>query len=182
MWSFKKAFIGLLFCLSGCGFQPLYAGKTQQGALPGKELSANLAQVFVNEVNGVYGQILRSRLMDSMTPQGNTSQPKFRLSVELPEPTEEELGIQMDNIATRMTLFYTATYTLTSYPDGRRIMTDTANAMGSYNIVDSPYATEVAERALKKRLAEMLGADIALRVAVYLRNHPELSEGDGDKE
>ena len=175
MWSFKNTALAcFILALSACGFQPLYAGKAEQGVLAGDELSGSLSTVFVDTIPGVHGQMLRSRLMDMITPNGNPEKPLFRLSVKLPKPDMTELGIQMDNFATRRTLTYNATYTLKTYPAGKSVMSDKASATGSYNIIVSPYATEVAERALKKRLIEMLGNDIAMRIAVYLRNHPDL--------
>ena len=182
MWSFKNTALAcFLLALSACGFQPLYAGKGEQGVLAGDEMSGSLSTVFINTIPGVYGQMLRSRLTDMMTPKGNPEKPLFRLAVSLPEPSVTELGIQMDNFATRLTLTYNATYELTTYPAGKIIMSDIASATGSYNIIVSPYATEVAERALKKRLIDILGNDISMRIAVYLRDHPDLIRAEAEK-
>lgn len=172
--NFSAVFFALV--LSSCGFRPLYLGSGGENALAGHALESELARVFVNEIPTRYGQLLRHRILDNIAPKGNPDNPRFILEVSLPELFEEQQGIRSDNIATRVTLTYVAKYSLRNRTDNALIMTDSTSAMGSYNIVDSPYATQTAEQALKERLINILGDDISLRLSVYLRNHPKLSQ------
>ena len=179
----RNGFVFLfLFTVSGCGFRPLYYGESSPHTLAGSDLSAKLAQVFVNEIPTRNGQLLRRQITDIIASEKKGVKPRFTLEVALNPPTEEQQGIRQDNIATRTTLTYVVTYKLRRWPDNALIMTDTTSAMGSYNIVASPYATETAERALKERLMSILGNDIALRLSVYLRNHPQLFEEEQPRE
>ena len=172
----------VLLAVAGCGFQPLYSARGGANAVPQDRLTQGLSDVFVAEIPTRYGQLLRRRVVDALSPKGEPEKPRFLLEVNLPEPREEQQGIRSDNIATRVTLTYTAKYKLRNYADNKVIMTDTTSAMGSYNIVESPYATQVAARALKERLVGIVGDDIALRLAVYFRSHPQLSEKEPAKE
>lgn len=178
----KIVCFAVLLAVAGCGFQPLYSASGAPDAVSQDRLTRGLADVFVAEIPTRYGQILRRRVIDSISPQGSPEHPRFLLEISLPEPREEQQGIRSDNIATRTMLTYTARYTLKNYADNKVIMTDKTSAMGSYNIVDSPYATQVAARALKERLVGIVGGDISLRLAAYFRSHPRLSETPDAKE
>lgn len=180
---FKKFIAGAaFFFLASCGFKPLYVGNGTANSVSGSRLVSELSSVFIDEIPNRTGQQLRRTLLDRLTPKGDPGRPKYRLSVMLSESSIYQQGIRLDNLATRSTMTYTATYTLRTYPEGKVLLNDKTLGKASYNILESPYATDVAEESARERIMRILGDNISLRISAFLKSYDAGTEkGDSGK-
>lgn len=165
-----KRVLGLAFsfaaalALGGCGFTPLYAtGTTPEG------MSSYFGQVFVEPIPGRQGVHLRNQLMDALTPAGTPSAAAYRLTIKL-EDLKEGLAIQENTQITRYNYALTAKYELRDSVSGEVLDHGTARAIAAYNVVDSQFATQSAERDAQERAAREVGEDIRLRLGLYFQN------------
>ncbi len=147
---------------AGCGFQPLYAP-----ASPGESAPVDhLAAVRINPLPNRDGQQLHNLLRDQLNPGGQPARPAYILDVRLTLDTEE-VGIRKDQTATRANLFLNSWFTLRAAADNRVLYEDRVSSINSYNILDQPYPTDVAEADALSRGLRELSDDIKLRLAVF---------------
>ncbi len=160
-------FIGLAFvvgaalALSACGFRPLYAtGTTPDG------METYFSQVFVEPIPGRQGVHLRNQMMDALTPEGTPGSAAYKLSIKL-EDVKEGLAIQSNTQITRYNYRLTAHYELRDTVSGEVLDKGLARAIAAYNVADSQFATQSAERDAQERAAREVGEDIRLRLGLY---------------
>jgi LPS-assembly lipoprotein len=161
----------LLPLLAACGFQPVYGG-----GRGGTEL-AELQQVRIAPIGQRRGQQLHNALRDRINPQGQPGDPAYRLVVAL-EEGERRSNVRPDATATRITQRLTAYWELRRIapaggaeadPAGERVLLEgRSRSFNSYDVLDQPYATTVAERDATERGVRSLANDIHTRVAAYL--------------
>ncbi|MCE9523747.1 MAG: hypothetical protein K8S25_15120 [Alphaproteobacteria bacterium] len=163
-------FLGVVFGLvaaasvSACGFRPLYAtGTTPDG------MDAYFSQVFVEPIPGRQGVHLRNQMLDALTPDGTPSSAAYRLSIKL-EDVKEGLAIQENTQITRYNYSLSAKYELRDSVSGEVLDSGTARAIAAYNVADSQFATQSAERDAQERAAREAGEDIRLRLGLYFEN------------
>lgn len=151
--------------LSGCGFRPLYAttGAGSEG------MAEYFSQVFVEPIPGRQGVHLRNQLMDALTPAGTPSAAAYRLTIKM-EDLKEGLAIKENTQITRYNYSLTAKYELRDSVSGEVLDRGTARAIAAYNVVDSQFATQSAERDAQERAAREVGEDIRLRLGLYFDN------------
>ena len=154
----------LALSLAGCGFRPLYAvGTTPEG------MSTYFNQVFVEPIPGRQGVHLRNQLLDAMTPGGTPTNSAYRLAVELKDQ-KEGLAIQEDTQITRYNYTLIAKYELRDSVTNKVLDKGSSRAIAAYNVVDSQFATQTAERDAQERAAREVGEDIRLRLGLYFEN------------
>lgn len=166
MSSFKSIVIlALLLAVQACGFQPLYqhgTGSTSAGS--------QLDTIRVHPIADRVGQELRNHLCDALTPNGQPSNPKWELSVTLSESIQK-IAVLQTSFSTRANLNLTASYTLSSInEDEQTNHSGAVSTISSYNVLDSEYATLVAERDARSRAVQILSADIRRQLAIWLNN------------
>jgi len=150
--------------LAGCGFRPLYAvGTTPEG------MSTYFNQVFVEPIPGRQGVHLRNQLLDALTPQGTPTSSAYRLGVVLKDQ-KEGLAIQENTQITRYNYTLIAKYELRDSVTNKVLDKGTSRAIAAYNVVDSQFGTQTAERDAQERAAREVGEDIRLRVGLYFEN------------
>lgn len=150
--------------LSGCGFRPLYAvGTTPEG------MSTYFEQVFVEPIPGRQGVHLRNQMLDAFTPQGTPTNAAYRLGIKL-DAVKEGLAIQANTQITRYNYSLTAKYELRDAVSGEVLDKGTTRAIAAYNVVDSQFGTQSAERDAQERAAREAGEDIRLRLGLYFQN------------
>lgn len=155
------AMLAASLLVSGCSFRPLYAtGTTPEG------MGAYFSQVFVEPIPGRQGVHLRNQMMDALTPAGTPSSAAYRLSIKL-EDLKEGLGIKEDTQITRYNYTLTAKYELKDAVTGEILDKGTTRAIAAYNVVDSQFATQSAERDAQERAAREVGEDVRIRLGLY---------------
>lgn len=165
-----RALILLSLCLlSACGFEPLY----QTGPKGG--ISAALTGVEVSPIPDRIGQIVHNHLTRSVRPQDNGTS-THRLEISL-EPSVEGFGFRSDEAITRERIRLVARYQLIDLTSGDVVFDDVVRSDTSIDVVQSDYATLVAEERAGERNAEQISNLILSRLALYFRAQEKRSEG-----
>ncbi len=148
----------LALLATGCGFQPIYA--TPEGAAPAIRQVAIVNIAAPEDVAPALSDALNAR----MAP-GEGLAPRYTLMVEARERAER-LAVQIDATVTRYNYRLSGRYTVVDQQTGESFR-GVANAVTSYNIVNSQYSTLFAERAAVEKataqLAEAIERDLLLR-------------------
>ena len=152
--------------LTGCGFTPVYRQDSSNS------VRQNLDQIEVAQIGGHRGLQLRNRLNEKISSKGVVDVPRFRLSVVLESSTEAVL-IQLDNTATRQNLRMKASFTLIDLSSGETVFKGNSVSVGSYNVVNTEFATISAEDDAAERATREIGEEIFdLLVVHFNRNDP----------
>ncbi len=164
--------IALLFLLTACGFSPLYAQKDVSGSYgsAGVDIVSEMRQIKVEPISDRFGQLVRNNLLDSLTPTGVPSKPKYRLFVRLKRKSINLQALREDISATREMAIYQVEY---SMKEGDKVLfRNESVAYASYDVLNNPYSTTVAQKKAEKEAAQIIADDISLRVGAYfhLRN------------
>ena len=169
----SAAALCLLFLLSACGYQPLYA---KRGA---RDVHAETQSVKIALVADRKGQRLRNNLLDRLNPRGEPANPKYVLDVSLTE-TRQDIAVRKDETSTRANFILTAQYLLRDSTNGRVVFAATSRQIASFNVSDEQFSTISSANAARKRAVNTLADEIATRVAVYLnRRMAAKSKGSG---
>jgi LPS-assembly lipoprotein len=169
MWWFRifprtVVLLVLVTLLSGCGFRPLYL-KDRQSPQP------ELAAIAISPIIDRKGQILRNLLLDQLSPKGQPVHPVFVLDASV-NSTIRNLGIRRNDRATRALFGVTVTYALRRKQDSARIYSGSSYASSGYDILDSDFATLVAERDALQHSLEAIAQDIKLRLSFLFSSDP----------
>lgn len=155
-----------LSTLGGCGFHPVYM-PTASGK-PGAA-QRDLSTVFVEIIPERPGQILRQALQerfgdDSGTPANYNLRVAFSIA-------GEGIGVESNNLATRIRLVGSVSWTLIGHDDKRTTLTTgSARSIDGVNIFDSQYfASDLEVEAVQKRMAENLATQITTQLAIWFR-------------
>ena len=146
---------------AACAVEPLY------GTRSAKERGGGVAAIEIAPVKDRVGHIVRSHLIDGLTPGGQPANPDYRLTLAV-EQSKRALLIQLDDHATRFNLTLRAEFSLADR-SGAVVYRDIARATGSFNVVDSGFATVIAERDAAEEAARVLSEDILTLILLYLR-------------
>jgi len=148
--------------LGACGFQPLY-GENAGGA----RTDVELAQIQVMEIDyDRTGQDVYNALIERLSPGGEPAAPDYQLRVTLRE-RREGVAIERDASITRYNYQLLAHYSLVDMRSGNVIHEGDSRSIASYNVVDSQFATLMAQRDAEERAATELSEDIKLRLAIF---------------
>ena len=160
---------GILFAaltITGCGFQPLYAGSQ---AMSSDTIVEALATVHISTISDRVGQIVRNDLLDRLTPFGQPVSPQFSLVVSL-EEAKEGLALKIDETVTRFNLNLTANYSLTDLQTGSVLTMGSVRATSAYNVVRSDFANIIAERDAQRRASREISDELKTRLAVFFNS------------
>jgi LPS-assembly lipoprotein len=152
------AALALASALAGC-FQPLYGEASHPG------LVEDLRAIEVAPIKDRIGHYLADNLITEFNGTGQTSTPKYRLTVTLSLGTSTPTVNALTNVATSATLKGDATYTLNKIDGGALVLSGTANAFTAYDRSQQRYNDLRAARDAEIRLARSLSSEISLRVA-----------------
>lgn len=150
--------------LTGCGFSPVYRHDSSSS------VRQYLAQIEVAQISGYLGLQLRNRLNEKTSPTGAVDVPRFRLSVVLESSTEAVL-IQLNNTATRQNLWMNASFTLTDLSSGATVFKGNTVSVGSYNVVNTEFATISAENNAAERAVREIGEEIFDLLVVHFNSN-----------
>jgi len=155
--------VALLTLLAGCGFQPVHAPDTADGA------QAVGARVQVQPIPERLGQLVRNELIQRFSNGGAPDAPAYLLRVALRENVRET-SFREDETATRRNIRLRADYELRDAATGEVVLRGRTRATNSANILDQPYATEVSERDARARgaadLADSIARDVNSRLVL----------------
>lgn len=168
---FVPVIVPILLC--ACGFRPLYVQHDGDGAWYSGEsynssIVSELAQIKVEPIEDRFGQIIRNELIDSLTPKGAPTEPRYRLYVMLAEKQIVQQALRDDITATRERVKYTVNYFLEE--NHERLLNGNSIAFVSYDIMANPYSTTSAQKKTERDAAKIIADDIALRLGAYFHS------------
>jgi len=153
--------------LAGCGFRPLMATPENDDSISVQLASIRVGEIGEDDERRV-GQILRNELIDRFTSGVGERPERYTLSIEIEQRTSA-LQIQNTDTVTRYNLVLIAKLRLFPSGSNEAVYTAETNATSSYDVVDSEYATLVAEQETARDAARDLSNTIAALLALYFR-------------
>ena len=173
----KVGVLGVLLVLAACGFQPLYVqtvgeNKWHYDGDFDTSIIEEMSQIKVSSIADRFGQLLRNDLLDLLTPRGVPKNAKYRLDVVLNGRIVTQQAMRNDVTATNERIEYRVGYTLFQGAD--RLVKGNSIAFVSYDILQNPYSTTMAQKKAEKDAAKIIANDIALRIGAYF--HAKMSE------
>ena len=163
-WS-RRALLAVLAAsaLGGCGFQPLYGGRTAGAYDPG------LAAIKVAPIPDRSGQMLAMTLRDALNPRGVDSPQPYILHTTL-TLTRNDLGFQLNNTTVRGQIDAIAVYTLTA-ENGAELLHGRSHTVSGFNIAQDGYTTQVAADDAADRALGDISDEMVLNLSLFVRNH-----------
>ncbi len=163
MTSFRVFLVVALagFC-AACGFRPLYGS--------GGTDSRMLASIFVEQVSDSAAYELRNTLIDLLGSDGMEAGKPYRLSL-VYKRTTQGIALQNDAAITRYNDTLTVDYVLRD-ANGAELTRGTESNLSAYNVVQSPYATLVAQRDADRRSAREIAERIRIDLGLYFSRSP----------
>lgn len=159
-WSRRAALVLCLAALAGCGFRPLYA-TYRDGSV-----ADDMAQIYVAAIADRNGQMLRNHLLDMMTPKGVPDPGRYRLEVNL-NSSRPPTVLSTDELASRRDFRLNANFVLMS-ADGKTVLKRGRHqAITSYNIVDSEFASLSSLRRAEELAVGQVAEAIRTQLALY---------------
>lgn len=166
----KKQLLALMILpmIGACGFEPMYgaSSKSEQGA--STSLRAELAQVQISNIPNREGQYLRNALIDRFYTQGRPINPKYVLDVSDINETSYDLDITIRSDATRKQLTLTTAMTLKDAATGQVLVSRSLKSSGSFNVLESEFATRVSEQSTRENALDHLAQQIELQIGLYM--------------
>ncbi|MGB8364573.1 MAG: LPS assembly lipoprotein LptE [Rhizomicrobium sp.] len=153
--------------LAACGFHPLYGS---QGSHDGARRV--FSSIYVDPIPGErIGYELRNSLIDNLQGTARPEAAAYHLKVSVDQYIQ---GIAVENNAavTRYNYTLNARYELSEARSGKVLRSGLETTLSAYDVVASPYATQVAQEDAQKRGAQDIAYRIQIALAVYFAKHP----------
>ena len=164
---FKKSLIpAVCMLVSACGFTPLYSTSGGLWSKTDDSITEETAKVFVAPISEHSGQVMREQLIALLSGQ-KKAEKEYILQVHNTENVISEQGYTTENVPTRITIGITSAFTLSK--GDKVLLSESAFAQSTYNVLQSGYSTVTAKKTLQKQLLTQLAQDIALRVGSFLK-------------
>ncbi len=162
-WSRRTLLIALAAApLGGCGFHPLYGGRTAGAYDP------DLAAIKVATIPDRAGQILATSLRERFNPRGVNLPQRYVLNVTL-TLARGDLGIQRNATSDRGEVIADADYVLRE-STSHKSFSGHVHTVSAFNILPDGYATEVAENDARKRALGDICDDMVTNLSLLMRN------------
>ena len=151
----------VFFIFTSCGYEPIYS----KNANTNKELLS----ISVQNIKNRPGQILRNTLLNQLNPERERVISKYRLIVEISE-SKTSLAYRRDMSATRTDLKVTANYLLKDIKNGEILLKQEAKSISSFDVVESVYATLIAEKDVREKNLKVISNDIYTNLVIFFKN------------
>lgn len=160
--------------LAGCGFHPLYGEMAN-----GKSASTTFAAIYVPPIDLEHvGYDLRNDLLDDLQAMSNPAGAAYDLKITARDRnqniaiTNNQVGNLKEIEITRWNYALIANFQLIDRKTQKVLSKGQVTSLSGYDVVQSPYATEVALRNAQATTAEDISQQMRLRLAVYFNQHP----------
>ena len=157
-----RLFLYLIFflILSNCGYEPIYSKNVNR--------DKDLLSVSVKNIKNRSGQILRNTLLNQINPERERAIIKYRLGIKISE-SKTNLAYRRDMSATRQDLEVIAKYVLTNVKTNEIVLKEETKSISSYDVVESVYATLIAEKDARERNLEVIGDEIYINLVIFFK-------------
>ena len=170
--------LALIVFVNACGFRPLYIQSSETNlysdGTQNNSIINELAQIKINPISERFGQQIRNKLLDLLTPKGVPSNAKYRLDVKLDNKVVSQQAMRDDVTATSERVDYTVSYTL--YEGSQKLVSGDSFAFVSYNILNNPYSTTMAQKKSEENAANIIANDIALRIGAFFHSNKSITQ------
>jgi len=159
--------VRLFFCFivfyifTSCGYEPIYSKNPNT--------NKELLSISVQNIKNRSGQILRNTLLNKLNPERERVITKYRLIVEISE-SKSSLAYRRDMSATRTDLKVTANYLLKDIKNGEILLKQEAKSISSFDVVESVYATLIAEKDVREKNLKVISNDIYTNLVIFFKN------------
>ena len=145
---------------SSCGYEPIYS----------KNINTNkeLLSISIKNIKNRPGQILRNTLLNQLNPERERVIIKYRLIIEISE-SSTSLGYRRDMSATRSDLEVTAKYLLKNVKNDEIILKEDVKSISSFDVVESVYATLVAEKDAREKSLKIISDNIYTNLVIFFK-------------
>lgn len=147
-----------IFIISACGFTPVYGDKS---------LPSSIGAIEVKVIPDRGGQIVRNHLIDRLYQDGYPTNPDYFLAVSAIKENIVEIGIDIDDEASRAQLRQQANMTLTDAKTNKVVLTRTVRATSGYNILLGQFTTFVTEDDARNQALKTIAEDIVTQLELY---------------
>ena len=154
-------YLGILFLMAACGFQPLYVERNDSTGTRDA-----LSKISINSIPDRLGQQVHNFLLDRISPLGKPELPLYSLNVKI-GLSRQDLGVSRNDTATRAKLILSANYVLVDRKNGKQLFQGNTQSVNSFTIVNSDFANLSAENDALSRAAREVSDSIRLRLALY---------------
>jgi LPS-assembly lipoprotein len=162
-WSRRALLIALTAApLGGCGFHPLYGGRTAGGYDP------DLAAIKVAPIPDRAGQILMLSLREKLNPRGVDVPQLYTLRTNI-VLSRGDLGIERNATSVRGQMDAVANYVLLG-PGGVKVLDGRSHTISAFNITQDGYATQVAQDDASERALNDISEDMVTNLSLFVRN------------
>jgi len=151
----------IFFIFTSCGYEPIYS----------KNIGSNkeLLSISVKNIKDRSGQILRNSLLSQLNPEKERVIIKYKLTVEIFE-SRSNLAYRRDMSATRVDLTVIANYLLTEIKSGEIILEQETKSISSFDVVESVYATLIAEKDSREKNLQVISDDIFTNLVIFFKD------------
>ncbi|HXP12784.1 MAG TPA: LPS assembly lipoprotein LptE [Stellaceae bacterium] len=154
--------IAVAAALGGCGFHPLYGGRTAGAYDP------DLATIKVASIPNRAGQILALSLRERLNPRGVEAPVRYTLRTTI-AVSRNNLGIERNATSMRGQVDVVAEYDLIG-PGGAVLLHGRSHTISAFNIVLDGYATQVAQDDARDRALADISDDMVTNLSLFVRN------------
>lgn len=161
------ALVAALASLAGaCGFHPLY------GSADSHSVARRVfADIYVDPISGErIGYVMRNSLIASLHGSPKPEQAAYRLTVTVNQYIQG-IAVATDSAVTRYNYTLNANYQLSDIHSGKIIDSGLEATLSAYDVVTSPYATEVAQQDAQRRGADDIAYRIQIDLATFFDKH-----------
>ena len=151
----------VFFIFTSCGYEPIYSKNANR--------NKELLSISVQNIKNRPGQILRNTLLNQLNPERERVITKYRLIVEIFE-SKSSLAYRRDMSATRTDLKITANYLLKDIKNGEIVLKQEAKSISSFDVVESVYATLIAEKDVREKNLKVISNDIYTNLVIFFKN------------
>lgn len=135
-----------------------------------------LARINIEQISDRIGQQLRNNLLSRLNPKGPSSDPLFKLTINVTESIAN-LGIKKSAVVTRGNLQVSAAYNMVllrgALDDKSSLATGTVLSTSSYDIPQDQFSARAALKDARARAVKEIADDIKTRLAVYFKQNAD---------
>lgn len=154
--------------LSGCGFTPVYADKSDIRLADGKtSVQSVFEDIRIENIPDREGQMLRNALLDRMNTDGRPTNPRFRLQTSRLVDSYTSLGIRRDATTTRAQVRVSARVRLVDTATGQPVLERVVRTVNGYNVLNDQFGTLVTREDARERSINELADLIVTHLSLF---------------
>lgn len=164
-------YVGILFTMSSCAYQPIYGTKkSQTGKASETSASKGLSEIEIANIPDRVGQILRNDLIDRINYNGYSSETRYLLQIGLAE-SRSDLGLKRDGSSSLYVYKITANVTLSDKKTGKVLKRFTTSSESTVNVIREQFSILAASETGRKRALKLVADGIINRLSIYFSTH-----------